>query len=193
MIAGTQTARADEQKMKTLTVLILSCVALRGANIVNTTNVVGDMSTRSSERLGKNGKPDLRIESVYRGKVKVMQTISHRNRDGALAVILRSYLADGKLLAVESDDDEDGTLETVTVFDPDNHHFEMFSRQPDGMVKPVSTRKLNSLKKQKAVADESLRKLLETPKIGDKELRALLEQNRQKIKAIKQEKTKSGD
>ena len=53
----------------------------------------------------KDGKIDVRIETAYRGKTKVMMTMSRRNQHGVMAVSSRSYLADGKLVMVESDED----------------------------------------------------------------------------------------
>ncbi len=140
----------------------------------------------------KDGKIDVRIETFYRGKTKVMMIISRRNQQGAMAVISRSYLADGKLVMVESNEDGDGTFESIAVFRPDADSFEMFTRQPDGTVKPVSTQKLDSIKRQKAVADASMRELFAGPEKTDKEIGDLLEKNRQKIEAIKKEK-KDGD
>jgi len=145
--------------MKTLAILILFCTSLYGADIT-TTNVVGDITTRISERTGNDGKPDLRIETVYRGKTKVLQILSRRNKQGALAIVSRSYLVDGKLHMVESDENGDGFFESVAVFDPVTDNFEMFTRQADGSVKPVSTEALETIKKKKAAADESLGKML---------------------------------
>src|SRR5689334_1289560 len=126
--------------MKTLAILILFCSSLYGADIT-TTNVVGDITTKISERSDEDGKPNLRIETVYRGKTKVLQILSRRNKQGTLAIVSRSYLVDGKLHMVESDEDGDGVFESIAVFDPVSDSFEMFTRQPDGTVKPVSTQK----------------------------------------------------
>ncbi len=174
--------------MRILVILMLLCSSLYGADVVTTTNFAGDITTKISERSGKDGKPDLRIETVYRGKTKVMMILSRRNQQGTMVITSRSYLTDGKLVMVESDEDHDGTLESIAVFEPDTDNFEMFTRQPDGTVKPVSTQKLDSIKKQEAVADESMRKLFDKPDMTDKELKDLLETNRQKIEAIKSEK-----
>jgi len=145
--------------MKTLAILILFCTSLYGAD-TTTTNIVGDITTKTSERSGKDGKPDVRIETVYRGKTKVLQILSRRNKQGALAVVSRSYLIDGKLHMIESDENGDGFFESVAVFDPVTDDFEMFTRQVDGSVKPVSTEALEAIKKKKVAADESLGKLL---------------------------------
>ena len=57
----------------------------------------------------------------------------------------------------ESDEDGDGSLESITVFRPDTDDFEMFTRQADGTVRPVSTQKLDSIKRQEAVAEFAAR------------------------------------
>jgi hypothetical protein len=61
---------------------------------------------------------------------------------------------------IESDENGDGFFESVAVFDPVTDDFEMFTRQADGSVKPVSTEALEAIKKKKVAADESLGKLL---------------------------------
>src|SRR5271170_2315534 len=104
--------------MKILIILILSCASLYGADVTTTTNIVGDITTKISERSDKDGKPGLRIETVYRGKTKVMMITSRRNQQGVMVVTARSYLADGKLVMVESDEDGNGTLESMAVFEP---------------------------------------------------------------------------
>lgn len=140
----------------------------------------------------KDGQIDLRIETVYRGKSKVMQTISRRNQQGVMAVSTRAYVAHGVLVMAESDDDGDGVLETVGIFDANRKLTEMFRRRPDGGVEPVSTQELDSVHRQKAVADRTLRDVLAKPEMTSQEVRHLLEKNRQEIEAIKKEK-KDGD
>jgi hypothetical protein len=172
--------------MKMLIMLILSCASLFGADITTTTNNVGDITTKISERTAADGKPTVRIETLYRGKAKVFQIVSHCNKQGTLAVVSRAYFVSGKLHMVESDDDGDGFFESVMVFDPTTGSFEMFTRQADGSVNPVSTQKLDAIKREKAMADESMEKL--KPDMTDRELGDLLETNRLKIEAIKNEK-----
>lgn len=141
----------------------------------------------------KDGRVDVRIETAYRGKTKVMMTMSHRTQQGVMAVQSRSYYADGKLVMVESDEDGDGTLESITTFRPGTDEFEMFTRHDDGTVRPVSTQRLDSIKRQKAVADASVRELFDNPDMSAGEVGELLERNRQKIEAIKNEQKRDGD
>jgi hypothetical protein len=145
--------------MKTLAILILFCPSLYGADIT-TTNIVGDITTKVSNISGKDGEPEVRGETVYRGKTRVLQIISRRNKQGTMAVVSRAYCVGGKGEVVESDEDGDGFFESVAVFDPVTDDFELFTRQADGSVKPVSTESLETIKKKKAAADESLGKIL---------------------------------
>lgn len=173
--------------MKTLVAfLMLVALGCCGQDTSGITNKVTEIDR------DKDGKTDVRIETLYRGKTKVMMITSRRNQQDVMAVQTRGYLADGKMVMVESDEDGDGTLESVIVFKPNTDTFEMFTRQPDGTVKPVSTQRLDSLTRQSAVASESLRELFDGPEKTAKEIEDLLEKNRQKIKAIKKEK-KDGD
>jgi hypothetical protein len=171
--------------MKTIIALFLlasfSCCAQDSSGVTNkVTEIDRD----------KDGKIDVRIETVYRGKKKVMMIKSSLNQQGKMAITTRSYLVSGKLVTVESDEDGDGTLESLAVFEPQTDGFEMFIRQPDGTVRPVSTQKLDSIKRQKDVADKSMKRLFEEPNMSDKEVQELLEKNRQEIEAIKREKKK---
>lgn len=168
--------------MKTLVAfLLLVAFGCCGQDASGITNKVTEIDR------DKDGKVDVRIETAYRGKTKVMMTISRRTQQGVMAIQSRSYLADGKLVMVESDEDADGTLESIAVFKPGSGFFEMFTRQADGTVTPVSTQKLDSIKRQKAVADATMQRVFDGPEMTDKELVDLLEQNRQRIEAIKNE------
>ncbi len=174
--------------MRTLAILFLFCASVYGADTTTTTNIVGDITTTVSERSGKDGKPAMRIETVYRGKTEILQTLSRPSKQGTLAIVSRSYLIGGNLVMVESDENRDGVFESVAIFDPSTDDFEVFTRQPDGSVKPVGTQTLEATKKQKAVVDESMRKLLQKPDMTDKEIGDLLQQNRQKIEDLEKEK-----
>ena len=171
--------------------LILFCASLYAADIT-TTNTVGDITTKVSERTAKDGKPEVRIESVYRGKARILQTLSRPNKQGRLAIVSRSYLVGGGLVMIESDEDGDGVFERISLYRPGTDDLEMFTRQPDGSLKPVSTEKLVAYKQQKAVTDKivagSFQKMTET-NMTDEELAKLLEETKQKVQGVLKEKT----
>jgi len=173
--------------MKTPALLILLCASAYGAD-TTTTNIVGDITTKISERTTKDGKPAVRIETVFRGKTKILQILSRSNKQGTLAVVSRSYLAGGDLVMIESDEDGDGVFERVSLHRPGTDDLEMFTRQPDGSVKPVSTQTLEATKKQAAVVSESMRKLIEKDDATDQEIGDSLQRTRQKVQDLEKEK-----
>src|SRR6185369_1138956 len=86
--------------MKTfIAFLLLTAFACCAQDTSGITNKVTDIDR------DKDGKIDVRIETVYRGKIKVMMIMSRRNQQDTMVVTSRSYLADGKLVMVESDED----------------------------------------------------------------------------------------
>jgi len=172
--------------MKTLAILILLCASSYGADIT-TTNITADITTKTFERQDGDGKPSLRIETVYRGKTRVLRITSKRNRQGVMTVT-RGYFVGGKMVMAESDENGDGFFESIMTFDPVTDDFEVFIRQPDGAVKPISTQTLEATKKQTAVVDESLRKIFQKPNMSDQELSSLIEENRKKTESIEKEK-----
>jgi len=93
----------------------------------------------------------------------------------------------GELRYIESDEDGDGFYESVILPGKWGADFEQFTREPDDTLKPLSTPALESNRRQKAVADESLSKLLDKPDITSEEAADLLEKNQQKIEEIKKE------
>jgi hypothetical protein len=171
--------------MKTLAILILLCASSYGADII-TTNTTADITTIIYEHRDGDGKP-WHIERVFRGKTKIMMIVSHPDKQGVMTAT-RSYIVGGKVVMVESDENGDGVFESVTVFDPTTNDFEMFIRQPDGSVKPISTQTLKVTKKQAAIGDETARKMFQKPDMTDKELNGLLEENRQKMESLEKEK-----
>ncbi|MGA3285220.1 MAG: hypothetical protein ABSD57_12295 [Verrucomicrobiota bacterium] len=173
--------------MKTLAILFLLCASVYGADTI-TTNVVGDITTKVLERTAKDGKPEVRIETVYRGKTKILQILSRPNKQGTLAVVSRSYFVGGDLVMIESDEDGDGVFGRISLHNPGTADLEMFKRQPDGSVKPVSTQTLEATKKQMAVVNESMRELIEKKNVTDQEISNSLQQTRQKVQDLEKEK-----
>ena len=176
--------------MKAIAVLILFCAPLYGADIT-TTNTVGDITTKVSERTAKDGKPEVRVETVYRGKARILQTLSQPDKQGRLAIVSRSYLVGGDLVMIESDEDGDGMFERISLYRPGTDDFEMLTRQRDGSIKPLSTEKLVAYKQQKAATDkimaESFQKMMETD-MTDEELGKLLEETKEKVQGVLKEK-----
>jgi hypothetical protein len=172
--------------MKTITFLLLLCASAYGTDIT-TTNVAGDITTVISERRSDDGKPELRAETLYRSKEKILQIFSHPNKEGKTAMTSRTYFAGGKLVMVESDEDGDGTFSHFAVFLPGRDDLEMFTREPDRSVKPASTKEIELVKKESDLAVESFLKM--KPGMSDQDIGKSLQETRQKIRDLqKQEK-----
>ena len=126
-----------------------------------------DITTKIKEvHPDTNRKNDIRVETTYRGNTEVMVTTYRPNKDGVMALYSRTYFSNGKAVMVESDDDHDGRLKYITVFGSGKDDVEMFTREADGTVKPVSTQRLDTLKKQRAMFAEIYQKTLEKKEDG---------------------------
>ncbi len=164
--------------------LLFSCFLLLAAGC-HAEDVSGVTNKVTEIDRDKDGKTDVRMETVYRGKAKVMLIMSRRNQEGLMVVSSRSYLANGEIVMGESDEDRNGTLETITVFARGERLVDMFTREPDGSVFPVSSQKLELMKKQVASADASLRELFDGREKTEKEIEELFERNQRKLKELK--------
>ncbi|HVU07814.1 MAG TPA: hypothetical protein VHG89_04640 [Verrucomicrobiae bacterium] len=148
--------------MKSLIILILSFTLSVFAEDAS------DITTKVFEKHDKDGKVNLRMETVYRGKTKILMVVSRLNKQGQLVVTSRSYLVGGNLVMTESDENRDGFFETVAVYDSRTDDMEEFIRQPDGSVKPVSTQTLQTYKKQNEAMTKFWRDTLQSTNNGVK-------------------------
>jgi hypothetical protein len=168
--------------MKALALLFLFCAAAHGADIV-TTNVVGDITTRIRER---TSTPASYMETSYRGKKVVMRLMSLPIGNGKTN-LSRSYYAAGEWVFMEEDDDGDGIFECVSIVIPDTDDLEIFTREPDGLVKPASTEKIRIVKEQIATTSKTTDKLFfSKKKISVEEIDKLLKQNREKLEKLQE-------
>jgi hypothetical protein len=115
------------------------------------TNASRDITTKIEEHKDKDGNPDLRVESTYRGKNKILEVTSRRNKFGRMVVWSRNYILDGNSIATELVSPADGTFSSITVRSPDKHKMEIFKRNEDGSVKPANTAEIDSVNKGKGV------------------------------------------
>lgn len=140
----------------------------------------------------KDGKPDLRVETVFRGKELVMVEWSKPNAEGGWSVTSRAFHAGGDMVAVEADEDGDGFLETLAVFRPGTEVMEVFVRQSDGKVQPVGAEALAAFRKQNAAISEFVQKAFDKDadpaKFGD-----WVREAQQKIRDAQTEKGDAGN
>jgi len=163
--------------MKAFVILLLFCASLYGAD--TTTNKTSDITSKVTERERDGGKTHLHWETVYRGKTPILRVLQ-TTRDGVTKTS-RSYQVGGTLVMIESDEDGDGRFESVTVVGPGTDDLEMFTRQSDGSVKPVSTKTLQATKKQLATVDDTAGKLFQKEDLTDEQISDLMQETRKKI------------
>jgi hypothetical protein len=147
-----------------------------------------DITNKVLIKKDKDGNPVLRMETIYRGKAKIMMIASRPNKDGVMVVTSRSYLVGGDLVATESDENHDGTLNTIAVYHPGTSDMEVFTRRSDGSVKPVGTQTLDTYKKQNAAISEFWNKAFDKNMNEDK-LPDLMHDTQKKIQDAESEKT----
>ena len=136
----------------------------------------------------QDGRPGFRVETVYRGSQKVMQVWSKPNARGVMTVTSRSYFTGGAMVMTESDETKDGVFKTVAVYRPGTDDMEVFSRQRDGSVKPVSAQTLAAYKKQHAAISEFWDKAFD--KGTDTEtVKERMRETQRKIREAEKEKT----
>jgi len=134
--------------MKTLGPM-LSCVAA----VLLSVHAAGvlEITTKKQSFPERN----LSVERTYRGGKCIMLEMT---QDGKRT---RAFRVNGRTVAVESDEDQDGFYETFVVFDPETDEFEWFIRTTNHVVHPVASEKLQELKEKKRKADKALADLIE--------------------------------
>lgn len=168
--------------MKTLVAILLFVAT--GCHAQETNGITSKAVERDTN---KDGRPDFRVETVYRNGQKVMLIWSKPDAKGVLRVSSRSYLAGGDMVTTESDEDRDGVFETITVYRAGTTDTEVFTRQQDGSVAPVSGQELAAYKKKIAAMDEFWDKAFDKDTSADKAME-LMEAARCKLQAAEREK-----
>jgi hypothetical protein len=148
-----------------------------------------DITSKVFEKKAKDGKVSFRMETIYRGKTKVMTEMFRPNLQGVLVLRTRGYYADGTLVMTESDDHKSGKLDTITVFHSGADDIEIFTRQTDGSVKPVSTQTLQAYKKQIAALSDFFDTMYTDTNTTDAEISKRIQETQQKIQDAEKQKT----
>ena len=118
--------------------LWLSLAAVAFASLTRAQDA--DITTKSVVVPGRSGKPDIRCESTYRGKVCIMRVFSEKRLSGEFVLYARSFQV-GHAMVVESDEDRDGFFETFAVIEDSEGgrtHVEVFRRDHDGTMHAIS-------------------------------------------------------
>ena len=146
-----------------------------------------DTTSKVFERTNSNGTITFRLVTTYRGKQKVMMETFRTNAQGSLVISSRSFLAGGKLVMTESDEHKTGRLDTIAVYGPSADSMEVFTREPDGSVKPVSTQTLSAYKQQRAAVADFFSTM--PTNASDAEISERIQATQQKIRDAQEHKT----
>jgi hypothetical protein len=167
--------------MKTL--IIISLFVAVGCYAGDTS----DITSKVFEKTNTVGTVSFRMVTTYRGKEKVMIETFRPDAQGVLVIRSRSYLAGGGLVMTESDEHESGRFDTIAVYRPGTDDMEIFTREADGSVKPVSTQTLSAYKQQTAAVSDFFSEL--PTNASDVEISEQLQKTRQKIQDAEKQKT----
>jgi hypothetical protein len=146
--------------MKTMTFLLMLCASSWGGEVM-TTNVVGELTSVVTDYKTKDGWSCGQSEAIYRGKSKLLEEIRGWSRLGNPVLSQRIYFAGGGLVMREWEIGTNGVPGMTCVYHQGGTNLEMFQRQPDGSVKPVSGELFERSRKK---AEEELAKLKEDAK-----------------------------
>jgi len=140
---------------------------------------LGDGLVLEEYREFKKGKVVTLIKTYERNGETIMQ---HTSMPGT-ANDMRSYFRDGKEVLSEQVDDKSRVVSLVVSRD-DGSWYELFERQDDGAIAPISTAKLQQARKQFVFMRKNFTPFAEAAKKGDKkEADERLESMIEKIKA----------
>ncbi len=143
--------------MKTIYTLI-ACLILAGCQ--SSRVPYGEVRTERSS--GTKGF----LERTYRGDNLVLTHFSN----GVNNAEARMFYFEGREAFGESDEDGDGFFETLTVYGETMSEFDMFTRNSDGSVAPVSTSALTNQMRKVQEANEQFRRF-------QKELNKMMEED----------------
>lgn len=146
-----------------------------------------DITSKTFEKTNKDGKVSFRMVTTYRGKEKVLMETFRPNAQGMLVISSRSFLAGGDLVVTEGDEHKSGKLDTIAVYLPGTDDMEVFTRQPDGSVKPVSTPTLEAYKQQTAAVSNFFGSM--GTNASDEEISEKFQEAQKKIQDAEKQKT----
>jgi hypothetical protein len=122
--------------MRSLLLLFLLCAHSYGAD--NKSHETPEVTSEVFERDLNGGKTHYRIETFSRGKDRVLRIF--RKTEAGVTTTTRSYMV-GDIMVIEGD-------EHLIVQNTKTNQLEMFSRQPDGSVRPVDATTLAVTREQ---------------------------------------------
>ena len=162
--------------MKTLFTFLLCCAF---------TVCAQDTTNKVNERRNPDGTLRWRIETTSRGKTPLLRI--HQTFNAGRTNTTRSYMVGGEMVMMEADENGDGLFETTIVYRPSKSDMEVFRRESDGSVRPVSDRTLAAYKKQHAAITDLWDKAFDKDIDAEKFIERMSE-TQQKIQQAEKEK-----
>ena len=144
-----------------------------------------DTTNKVNERRNPDGTLRWRIETTSRGKTPILRV--HQTFKAGKTTTTRSYMVGGEMVMMEADEDGDSLFETTIVYHPPKSDMEVFTRERDGSVSPVSAQTLAAYKKQHAAITELWDKAFDKDMDADKFIDRMQETQR-KIRDAEKEK-----
>lgn len=114
-----------------------------------------ELRKEHEEKRDQDGKINAYVDTVFRGNVRVLMTVRTLTKNKYGIKMTRAYFCEGKDVVDEIHFD-DGTQEIR--LNKDDILYEMFRRQSDGSVEPVSSEELVKFKGQQKELMETLEK-----------------------------------
>lgn len=137
----------------------------------------------------KDGKPDTRLETITRSNTRILGVMTRTQ--GGVTTMSHEFRVGGEIVMIESDEDGNGSYETIIIYNPPKEDLEAFTRKPDGTVTPVDAKTLAAFKEQHAAIskfwDEALGEKADPAKFPD----AAAQELQKKLKDGEAQKTKS--
>jgi hypothetical protein len=124
-----------------------------------------DINNKIEERRNPDGTLRWRVETTSRGKTPILRV--RQTFTAERSTTTRSHMVGGEVVMMEADKDGDGLFETMIVYHPSKRDMEVFTREWDGSVSPVTSQTLAAYKKRHAamlVRTREIKKMLELRK-----------------------------
>jgi len=150
--------------------LAIACIASDAPDATSTITTIGK---------DKDGDPLYKLQTFSRENKPVLRILKTTQNK----LISRSYFVGGKLVMSETDEDGDGICETIALYRPGTDDVEIYTRQTDGSVKPVSDSAIELFKQKRNISLEAGRDLLST-NFDDERAVKIIRDAQQKVKLL---------
>ena len=144
-------------KYSLLVLAVTASLCLAGNQSDKSTNgSASELRREHEDKRDKDGQVVACIDTVYRGKERILSTVTITKRSKYGVRVVRAYYAGGKEVFDELEYD-DGRPQMIRLFKDDMLSDE-FKRKPDGSVEPVGSKELAKIQAEQRELMETLKK-----------------------------------